>query len=147
MPPQAVTRRFNVEPCQFGSYDLPKGTMIVLSAFLTHRLPSLYPQPLKFLPQRWETLRPTPYEYFPFGAGTHSCPGKVLALLNIKIILAMMLQRFRLSFVSGTRIDRQERAGLLLCPTGSVNMKVSAQDRQFPQCELAGNINQMIDFV
>jgi cytochrome P450 len=146
LPPQAVTRRFNSEPCQFGPYRLRKGTMIVLSAYLTHRLPDLYKEPRKFLPQRWETIKPTSHEYFPFGAGTHSCPGKVLATMNIKIIVAMMLQRFRLDFVPQMKIERQQRAGLLLCPKGSVPMKLSAQDGQFRPSQLDGNINQMVDF-
>jgi cytochrome P450 len=144
MPPQAFSRRFNTERCSFGPYDLPAKVTIIFSSYITHRLPNIYTDPQHFRPERWETLKPNIYEYFPFGTGTHHCIGRTFATMEIKIVLAIILQRFRLELVPGLRIDRKPRSMLLLRPAGPVRMKVSSQDRQFRPGTVTGNIHQMV---
>jgi cytochrome P450 len=146
MPPQLFTRRFNTAPCTFGPYNLQKGAMIVYSSYITHRLPSIYPEPQRFRPERWETIKPSLYEYFPFGTGIHSCIGRTFATMEIKIILAIVLQRFRPQLVDGVRIDRMPRAMLLLRPSGAIPIKLSAPDRQFRASTITGNLLEMVDF-
>ena len=70
-----------------GPFDLPRGTGIVFTPLVTHHLPEMYPQPEKFLPDRWLTLRPSPYAYHPFGAGPRLCIGGPLATAIIRIAL------------------------------------------------------------
>jgi len=146
MPPQLFTRRFNTAPCSFGPYKLRKGAMIVYSSYITHRLPSIYSEPQRFRPERWETIKPSLYEYFPFGTGIHSCVGRTFATMEIKIILAIVLQRYRAQLVDGVRIDRMPRAMLLLRPSGAIPMKLSAPDRQFRPSTITGNLLEMVDF-
>ena len=145
MPPQLFTRRFNTAPCSLGPYNLRKGAMIVYSSYITHRLPTIYSEPQRFRPERWETIKPNLYEYFPFGAGVHSCIGRTFATTEIKIILAIVLQRFRPELVDGARIDRMPRAMLLLRPNGAIPMKLSAPDRQFRASRITGNLLEMVD--
>lgn len=144
MPPQCFSRRFNVEPCRLGHYDLPARTIIFMSSYITHRIPDLYSQPLRFVPERWDTLKPGPYEYFPFGSGVHYCVGRAFALLEMKIVLAMTLQRYKLSFVPGQRIDRMPGARLLLSPKGAVAMKIEKHDGRFSPPQVQGDILQMV---
>lgn len=146
MPPQLFTRRFNMEPCTFGPYELPKGVMIMYSSYITHRLPGIYSDPLRFRPERWETLKPSLYEYFPFGTGTHTCIARTFATMEVKIVLAIVLQRFQLQLVPGLRIDRMPRSMLLLRPNGAIPMKVSAPNRQFRASTITGNLREMVDF-
>jgi len=146
MPPQLFTRRFNTAPCSFGPYQLRKGAMIVYSSYITHRLPSIYSEPQRFRPERWETIKPSLFEYFPFGTGIHSCIGRTFATMEIKIILAIVLQRFRLQLVDGVRIDRMPGAMLLLRPNGAIPIKLSAPDRQFRASTITGNLLEMVDF-
>lgn len=145
MPPQAVNRRFNSRPCRLGPFELPQGTLIIVSSYITHRLPELYTAPRRFLPRRWEANPLTTQEYFPFGDGTHACPGRVLATMNIKIVLSMLLQRYRLGFPEGLRLDRRVGAGLLLSPRPPVRMNVVAQDRQFAPSRLTGTIHDLVE--
>jgi cytochrome P450 len=146
MPPQLFTRRFNTEPCSFGPYTLRKGAMILYSSYITHRLPSIYSEPQRFRPERWETIKPTIYEYFPFGTGVHSCIGRTFATMEVKLILAIVLQRFRPELVPGVRIDRMPGAMLLLRPSSEIPMKLSAPDRQFRASTITGNLLEMVDF-
>ena len=146
MPPQLFTRRFNTAPCSFGPYTLRKGSMILYSSYITHRLPSIYSEPQRFRPERWETIKPSIYEYFPFGTGIHSCIGRTFSTMEIKLILSIVLQRFRPEIVPGLRIDRTPGAMLLLRPSREVPMKLSPPDRQFRASKITGNLLEMVDF-
>ncbi|HEV7746386.1 MAG TPA: cytochrome P450 [Pyrinomonadaceae bacterium] len=143
LPPVPFGRRFAVEPCQFGRYELRKGTPVFFSHYITHRMPEIYEQPQRFLPKRWERLKPTQYEYLPFGAGTHNCVGGAFAMMEMKIVLAMLIQRFRLSTVPDTRIDRCFRFSLK--PLHGLPMRILDQDRQFAWSPVRGNICEMVE--
>lgn len=147
MPPQAFTRRFTAKPISFGPYQMPEGAMIVLSSFITHRLPSIYSDPQRFRPERWEKITPSFTEYFPFGGPKHHCFGRMLGVVEVKIVMAILLQRFGLQLVPGQQIDRKPHSLLLLRPKGAVNIKVSKRDRQFRASLITGHIQDMIDFV
>lgn len=104
---QPVTER------RLGPYVLPAGSLVVLSPLVTHRDPDVFPEPLRFRPQRWAAIKPGPYEYMPYGAGPRMCMGAVFAAHLLRTQLAMILQRFRPVLQSGTRIDTQVRAANL----------------------------------
>ena len=144
MPPQCFSRRFTTSPCKLGPLDLKMNTPIFLSSYITHRLPELYTDPLRFIPERWEHASPSPSEYFPFGAGAHYCPGRALALLEIKIVLAMLFQRYQLTLSPGQRIDRMPRSRMLLSPKGSVPMRVLPQGSHQTAARVTGDIAAMV---
>jgi len=143
LPPAAVMSRISTAPFQIGPYQAPKGTFITLSQYVTHRLPDLYPEPYRFKPGRWETIDPSPYEYLPFGAGARMCIGRTFALMEIKIVLAMLLQRFRVQVVPNAQIDHQIK--ITLSPKRGMPMTVHAQDRQFTKTAVRGTIHQLVD--
>ena len=145
LPPAAFGHRFTTRPCSFGPYDLPQGMRVIFSSYITHRLPSIYTDPNRFYPERWQSLRPSIYEYFPFGTRTRHCFGSLFATLEIKIVLAILLQRFRLKIVSGQRIDRKPRRLTLLRPSGAVRMKVLSLDHDFNAGDITGNIREMVN--
>jgi cytochrome P450 family 4 len=63
-----------------GKYVLPVGTNIFISPFATHRLPHIFPNPLKFDPERFSPenkMNIHPYGYIPFSAGPRNCIGIV----------------------------------------------------------------------
>jgi cytochrome P450 len=83
------------------------GSAVLLSHFMTHRMPELYAQPDKFLPERWATISPSPYEFMAFSAGPRLCLGISFAMMEMKIVLAMLLQRFRLSIVPELKLNNK----------------------------------------
>ena len=143
LPPATLQSRVSTAPFALGRYEFPKGAIVTLSQYLTHRLPELYPDPLKFRPARWERIDPSVYEYMPFGAGPRMCIGASFAMMEIKLVLAMLLQRYRLSLLPGTTVDWQVK--ITLAPKGALPMQVTAQDRQFSKTPVRGTIHEMVD--
>ncbi|BAY91339.1 MULTISPECIES: cytochrome P450 [unclassified Tolypothrix] len=143
LPPVLWWSRISTAPCQLGLYAIPQGAAIIVSHYITHRLPDVYPQPNKFLPQRWQNINPGPYEYIPFSAGPRMCPGTASAMLEMKLVLSMLLQRYHLTLPAKTRIDR---SGLMLsAPKQGLPMIVELQRRQFRKNEVCGNILSLVD--
>ncbi|MBC8172169.1 MAG: cytochrome P450, partial [Anaerolineae bacterium] len=79
LPPVVYTARIGVEAFDLGGYKLAKDSMVILSHFVTHRMPEIYADPEEFLPERWENLDVSPYHYLPFSAGARMCIGATFA--------------------------------------------------------------------
>ena len=114
-------------PMRIGGYDLPAGTRIMASIYLTHRRPSLYPEPERFLPQRFLDVRPSPWEWIPFGGGTRRCVGMAFALYEMKVVLATILSRTLLRRPPGPPV-KVVRRGITL--STSQGMPVLLEERR-----------------
>jgi len=141
LPPAVFGRRNTTASCELGSFVLPKGAAVIYSEFVTHRLPELYEEPDRFKPERWAALRRTAYEYLPFSAGQHRCIGAEFAIQEIKMVLATLLQRYRLSVMPGARIA----TNLAMRPVHGVPMHVFPQDRRFQRVPVRGGIHNLIE--
>lgn len=110
-PPTMWFMRVSTSPFELGSHYLPKGTGVVYSPAVTHRLPEIYSSPNSFSPSRWQSITPSLYEYLPFGGGPRRCIGAEFALLEMKLVISMIAQRFALQIPQNARINR---GGVLL---------------------------------
>ena len=143
-PPAPLNHRVTARDTELGQYRIPKGTEILSSIYHTHRMPELYPDPLCFRPERWVGLDPGPYGYNPFSAGPRMCIGAAFAMFEIKVVLSMLLQRFRLELAPNQRIDRY--FGITLAPAGRVMMHVQRPGRAFARrAPVHGNVRGMVD--
>jgi cytochrome P450 len=107
-PPLWGFARQAVGPDVLGGFEIPAGTFISLIPYLTHRDPRLWPDPLRFDPDRFapEAVRERPrFAYVPFSAGPRQCIGNEFALMEAQIVLAMMMQRFKVEAVDAHTID------------------------------------------
>ena len=104
-PPNALMVRVTTGPASLAGVMLPQRCELVLCPFLAHREAERFRNPNAFLPSRWSATRPSPFEYFPFGAGGHSCVGRHLATYMIKAALAMLIPRFELVLAGDQEID------------------------------------------
>jgi cytochrome P450 len=143
LTPSPVMRRKTTAPCNIGGYDVSADTPVMLSPYITHRNPELYPEPQRFRPERWANLNPSTYQYLPFGAGVHMCVGSIFAQLELKLVLAAVVQRYRLSIVPNAEINGIVRA--FLAPRGGLPMHVVPQDRQFRRVPVQGDVCGMVD--
>jgi cytochrome P450 len=143
LTPSTVIGRKTTAACSIGGYSVPAGTPVMLSPYITHRNPELYPEPERFRPERWVDLKPSTYQYLPFSAGVHMCLGSTFAMLELKLVLAAVVQRYRLRVVPDAQIDRMVRA--FLAPRDGMPMLVAPQDRQFQRAPVRGNIHEMVD--
>ncbi|KFA93180.1 cytochrome P450 [Archangium violaceum] len=142
LPPVPLSQRVAAAPFEMGGYSFDAGTELIYSPYVTHRMPELYPEPARFLPERWKTLDPPVYAYIPFANGPRRCIGATLAMMELKLALAMMLQRYRLALVPGSRIDREVL--ITLSPKHGMPMTVHAQDRRFTRAPWRGNVREML---
>ena len=144
LPASAYSQRVTARPVQLGPLHLPRGTPVVFSQFMTHRLPDLFPEPDRFWPDRWLTAAPSPYAYLPFGAGPRMCLGGPLAMVILRTALPMILKRFRLSLVPHSAVNGKVISTMLM-PVESVAMHVAEQDGQFQAQPVTGNIHSLVD--
>lgn len=107
LTPNAMMSRVTTRAGSLGGVMLPKRCEVVLCPFLAHRDAAVFSAPDEFRPARWQRARPSPFEYFPFGAGGHSCVGRSLALHVIKAALAAILPRYELMLANDQEIDWQ----------------------------------------
>lgn len=85
------------EDANIGGYPIPKGGSVVISPYATHRLEKYFPNPEQFDPERFHPNHEADiprYAYLPFGAGPHVCIGAQFAMMEAKLILSILCQRF-----------------------------------------------------
>ncbi|NWF68997.1 MAG: cytochrome P450 [Chloroflexi bacterium] len=142
MPPLTWTLRTAQQPFEIGPYSMPAQTTVFYSHFMTHRLPELYEQPERFMPERWQTINPSPYEYIPFSGGPRLCIGATFAMMEMKIVLPMILQRFSLSLLPDAHIDYQ------VLPTLTVKkglpMLVQPHGTRVEKVAVQGTVREMV---
>ncbi|HTA91311.1 MAG TPA: cytochrome P450, partial [Polyangiaceae bacterium] len=142
-PPAPLNHRVTARDSALADYQIPAGTEILSSIYHTHRMPELYPDPLSFRPERWAGLDPGPYAFNPFSAGPRMCIGATFALFEIKIVLALLLQRFRFELVQNQRIDRQFT--ITMAPSPRVLMRVQRLGRAYASAApVHGNVHDMV---
>ncbi|HLL56201.1 MAG TPA: cytochrome P450, partial [Myxococcaceae bacterium] len=136
--------RFAQEGFSLGGVEMPKGTGVVLSPLITHREPDVFPAPDRFRPERWATARPATYQYIPFGAGPRMCIGATFASTALRVVLPIILQRFRLELEPNARVSRVMR-GLTMGPKHGLPMTAQVQDRRFgPPVPFQGDMHDLV---
>jgi sterol 14alpha-demethylase len=96
-PPLFILLRGVMEDFYHGGYRMPKGTFVAVSPHITHRIPSVFPCPDAFDPDRFGPGREEdkqPFAYISFGGGRHRCMGMAFALLQIKTIFSILLRNY-----------------------------------------------------
>jgi cytochrome P450 len=92
----AVIRKLT-EPVEIGGYALPAGARVTPSIHLVHRDPQTYPEPERFLPERFLERPPGTYTWIPFGGGVRRCLGAAFAQFEMAVVLRELVARRQLS--------------------------------------------------
>ena len=101
-PSAYLFARQAVEDDVIDGYPIPAGNLIFISPYVTHHDPACWPDPERFDPDRFlpEQVAARPREvYYPFGEGPHLCIGNNLAMMEMQLILARALQKYRWELV------------------------------------------------
>jgi cytochrome P450 len=107
-PPVWGIGRQAIAPDTIGGYRLPAGAVINLSPWITHRHPGFWDEPDRFDPDRFTPERVRTrhrFAYFPFSGGPRLCIGETFALIEAQLIVAMLMQRYRLVVVPGAVVE------------------------------------------
>ncbi|KAK5648495.1 hypothetical protein RI129_003387 [Pyrocoelia pectoralis] len=92
-----ISRLTNEEIKTHSGYLLPKNTTLIIHIYDLHHNSTIYPDPYKFDPERFNeenSKHRHPFAYIPFSAGPRNCIGQRFAYLEIKVILVAILRRF-----------------------------------------------------
>jgi cytochrome P450 len=141
LPPVIYTVRMSTAPFTLEGNTLPKDSSVILSHFITHRMPEIYAEPSRFMPQRWEQLDVSPYEYLPFSTGPRMCIGASFASLEMRIVLAMLLSRVQVT--PRGKLDYQI-AGTILHPKGDVPCVVNPAVERWNAITLEGRLGALM---
>ncbi|MGO4548210.1 cytochrome P450 [Paenibacillus sp. 2TAB23] len=102
--PSFFTGRSATADVEIGSFTVKKGQSVLFSPYAIHQNPEYFPNPLSFIPERFENdlLKRIPqFAYIPFGGGPRGCIGNHFAMLEMVITLCTIGQRFRLRLPLG----------------------------------------------
>lgn len=106
-PPAWMFARQLVADDEIGGYHLTAGSTVMLSPYVTHRLPAFWDEPEKFKPARFTpeaAASRNRYAYFPFGGGPRLCIGMPFTLQEAPLILAMIMQNYQVELVAGQEV-------------------------------------------
>lgn len=109
-----------------GGVPIPAGATVVVSPYLTHRLPSVWERPEAFDPGRFAPERVRgrhPLAHLPFGVGAHECIGQNFFLREATLVLATILRRYRPVITTRTRPAEAE-ASLTVRPRHPVRLRL-----------------------
>lgn len=107
-PPQPFLARIAIKDTRFPgtSYVAKKGSHIYIPIAGIHSDPDIYPDPDRFDPDRMTTEKKKerhPCSFLPIGAGPRICLGYRFGMLQVKLAIAMILSKYRLSINSRTK--------------------------------------------
>lgn len=124
-PPAYGFSRVANQTTRLGDYDVPKGTILNLFTYGTHRDAKLWPDPERFEPERFsaENEKQIPrYAYLPFGGGPRVCVGNSFAMMEARLLLATLAQRYQLRLAPGQTVNTEPL--ITLRPKDGLRMRV-----------------------
>jgi cytochrome P450 len=129
-PPAPGLAREPIEDVTIGGYNVPKGSLISANTYAIQRDSRFFADPERYDPDRfapgWEERIPR-YAYLPFGAGPRVCIGSGFAMMEARLILATVAQRYKLSLETDETIRPIQL--VTLRPSRPVRMRL---DRRKP---------------
>mmetsp|Transcript_11180 Transcript_11180/g.25902 ORF Transcript_11180/g.25902 Transcript_11180/m.25902 type:complete len:191 (-) Transcript_11180:415-987(-) len=132
-----VVRRV-VGPLDLGDdHKLDRGETLIINIQAVHHSPSLWPEPMKFDPHRFTESTPKPYSFLPFIEGPRNCLGQHLAMLESKIVLSLLTQRYTFSMPDQSKLetniegptDPRHRYIVPIIPGQPMNVTVTRRDQ------------------
>jgi cytochrome P450 len=124
-PPVSLLAREAIEDDEVLGYRIPRRVPLMLDAYVTHRRPDLWEEPERFKPERFlpgrSAERPK-FAYFPFGGGPRVCIGNAFALAEGPLVLATLIQGYRVELIADQPVVMDQR--FTLRPKDGVRVKL-----------------------
>ncbi|KAI8556870.1 hypothetical protein RHMOL_Rhmol05G0289500 [Rhododendron molle] len=122
-----VVSREALVDMKFGNIQVPKGVNLWILVGTLHTDPEIWgPDALKFKPDRFANgitgACKLPHLYMPFGVGPRVCPGQHLAMVELKVLIALIVSNF--SFTLSPKYVHSPALQLLIEPSRGVNLLV-----------------------
>ena len=127
-PPNRSVGREALNDCEIGDYHVPAGTQLLMSQWVVQRDSRYFDSPDEFKPDRWtpEFIQQLPkYAYFPFGGGPRVCIGQDFAMMETMMVVATILQRFRLTLENEQVVE--PRPIVLMRPKNRIQIRLAVR--------------------
>jgi cytochrome P450 len=127
-PPVWAIERQAVEDDVVGGCRIPAKSLIALSPYLLHRHHDYWQNPEGFDPDRFapsEVEKRPKFAYLPFGGGPRQCIGMGFAMIEAQMLLARIVQKYRLELISGHPVEPEPV--VTLRPRHGVRMRLRDQ--------------------
>jgi cytochrome P450 len=123
-PPAWIITRRATEADTVAGFLVPRGSLVVLSPYITQRHPDFWEEPERFDPERFLAAEPSRHRYahFPFGGGPHLCIGNHFAMVEGALIIATIARDYRLTLTDASAVSVDP--GVTLQPRGGLSMKL-----------------------
>ncbi|KAM4121606.1 hypothetical protein ACB094_01G018500 [Castanea mollissima] len=113
MPPHESS-----EECTVGSFNVPRGTMLLVNAWAIQNDPKIWEERRKFKPERFQFQglegQKDGIILFPFGVGRRGCPGEGLATRIVGLAIESLIQCFEWKRIGEDMVDMTEKLGLTM---------------------------------
>ena len=126
-PPAYAVGREATRETTLGGFSIPAGATLFFSPWTLHRDARWFPAPEAFRPERWldgSAARVPRYAYLPFGAGPRICIGERFATMEMILVLATLVRRFRFEMAGP---DPAPFPSITLRPDGGLPMRVATR--------------------
>ncbi|KAL5491876.1 hypothetical protein EMCRGX_G017242 [Ephydatia muelleri] len=131
-PAPLAVGRMCTENIQLGGIDIPKGTAVIVPVMSIHQDPKIWEDPMNFRPERFsveEKEKRPQLCHLPFGWGPHNCIGMRFALMEVKMALISILQKYKFMQALETEVPLQTVvAGLTLQPKNGIYVKIQSRN-------------------
>jgi cytochrome P450 len=128
-PPAPGVAREPIEDVRIGGYVVPRGSLISVNTYAMHHDRRFFDDPERFDPERfaagWEEQIPR-YAFLPFGGGPRVCIGNGFAMMEARLILAAVVQRWRLSLEPDQEITPAQL--VTVRPKHGIRMRVTRRE-------------------
>ncbi len=115
--------RNTVDDDLLGNYRIEAGSIVLPSAYLTHRHPAFWQEPERFSPERFSPgSKRHEFAYYPFSQGPRICIGNTFSLIESQIILATVVQNCSFQLEPGCRV--YPKTQVTLRPSGPVRVQL-----------------------
>jgi cytochrome P450 len=98
-----LAARKALAPIELLGYAIPEGSVLMVSIYLIHGDPEVYPEPKEFRPERFLDGEPKGSEggsWIPFGGGIRRCLGAALAQYEMAVVIRTVLEESTLRVLS-----------------------------------------------
>ena len=111
IPPVPSMPRRALRAFEWQGYHIPAGAHVGVNIYWTHHSDEYWDDPWAFDPMRFtpdKVKARHKYAWVPFGGGAHMCLGLHFAYMQVKILMAHILTRYRIEVDDGYEPDWQE---------------------------------------
>jgi cytochrome P450 len=111
-PPLPVIPRITTGAFEFGGFEIPERSMVVVSPIHTHHMSAWWDDPYRWDPDRFAAPRREQdrhtHHWIPFGGGPHMCLGLRFAEMQVRMVMHQLLGRYRWSVPAGYEMPIQQ---------------------------------------